>query len=96
MNDFTNIEYLKTGNFIQQRAYNVLMKYSIFELLQSFTPLLTGTIPIRINIENSDLDICCYYRKKGEFIEQLKQPGDPYEALLDYAQVLLHRKDNMK
>jgi hypothetical protein len=59
MIDFTNLDYLKSGNERQKRAYEVLEKYQIFEKLKPYSPVLAGTIPIEIDIENSDLDIIC-------------------------------------
>ena len=72
MIDFTNIAYLKIGNPIQVQAYNTLTQNSIIELLSEFDPILIGTIPININIENSDLDIICYWQNKTAFINKLK------------------------
>jgi hypothetical protein len=57
MIDFSTIEYLKTGNPRQIRAYEVLIQNKIFFNLAEFDPVLAGTIPINIDIENSDLDI---------------------------------------
>ncbi|WP_223605879.1 DUF4269 domain-containing protein [Chryseobacterium sp. OSA05B] len=59
MIDFTHIEYLKSGNERQKRAYDVLKKYKVFEKLKPYSPVLAGTIPIEIDIESSDLDIIC-------------------------------------
>lgn len=59
MIDFTKIDYLKEGNDKQKRAYEVLTKYRIFEILSYYSPILAGTIPIEIDIEGSDLDIIC-------------------------------------
>ncbi|PKF74829.1 DUF4269 domain-containing protein [Chryseobacterium sp. PMSZPI] len=59
MIDFTKIDYLKEGNERQKRAYEVLTKYKILEKLESYSPILAGTIPIEIDIEDSDLDIIC-------------------------------------
>ncbi|WP_223558904.1 DUF4269 domain-containing protein [Chryseobacterium lathyri] len=59
MIDFTNLDYLKSGNERQKRTYEVLEKYQIFEKLKPYSPVLAGTIPIEIDIENSDLDIIC-------------------------------------
>jgi hypothetical protein len=66
--NFDNIEYLKSGNSIQRKAYTVLQKSNIFSRLSEFTPILVGTIPIDINIESSDLDIICYWQNKDLFI----------------------------
>lgn len=59
MIDFTKIDYLKNGNERQKRAYEVLTRYQIFEKLKNYSPILAGTIPIEIDIEESDLDIIC-------------------------------------
>jgi len=72
MIDFTNIEYLKSGNHIQAEAYNTLTQNRILEVLSEFDPILVGTIPININIKNSDLDIICYWKDKTVFIEKVK------------------------
>ncbi|WP_100075132.1 DUF4269 domain-containing protein [Chryseobacterium camelliae] len=59
MIDFTAIDYLKEGNEIQRKAYEVLTRYRIFEKLKAYSPVLAGTIPIGIDVEGSDLDIIC-------------------------------------
>jgi len=66
MIDFTNLSYLKSGNERQKRAYEVLEKYQVFEKLKPYSPVLAGTIPIEIDIENSDLDIICEVDLKFE------------------------------
>ncbi|PIF46789.1 uncharacterized protein DUF4269 [Chryseobacterium sp. 52] len=59
MIDFTNLNYLKSGNEKQKRAFEVLEKYQVFEKLKAYSPVLAGTVPIGIDIESSDLDIIC-------------------------------------
>lgn len=71
MIDFTNIEYLKNGNSRQIEAYKSLTKNKVLETLSEFDPILAGTIPINIDIENSDLDIICYWQNKTEFITKI-------------------------
>lgn len=66
---FDNIEYLRNGNDKQRRAYRTLTENSVFEKLHLFSPILTGTIPIDIDTDESDLDIICQYKKKGKFIK---------------------------
>lgn len=73
MINFTNISYLKTGNEKQQKSYKVLAENDILEKLSSFAPTLVGTIPINIDIANSDLDIICYVPDKQPFISTLKR-----------------------
>ncbi len=65
--DFININYLKHGNKKQKNAYKVLKELDIFNVLRKFNPILVGTIPININIENSDLDIVCEVYDFKEF-----------------------------
>ncbi len=67
MIDFTKLDYLKVGNERQKRAYEVLEKYRIFEVLEHYSPILAGTIPIEIDVEGSDLDIICEVEDKIEF-----------------------------
>ena len=64
---FDDIRYLLAGNARQLAAYNLLLKYDVFGILQPFDPILAGTIPINIDIENSDLDIICCFADKDYF-----------------------------
>lgn len=57
--DWKNPSYLETGNERQRHAYAALLELKIFSRLAPFDPVLTGTIPIGIDIETSDLDIVC-------------------------------------
>lgn len=72
MPNFLNIDYLKQGTPKQVQAYAVLKEYSILSSLAAFEPVLIGTIPINIDIDNSDLDIICYWENKNAFLERLK------------------------
>ena len=56
---FLDIEYLKNGTKKQQMAYKRLKELNIFKELSDYKPLLAGTVPIRIDIEESDLDVIC-------------------------------------
>ncbi|WP_242117787.1 DUF4269 domain-containing protein [Aestuariivivens sediminicola] len=70
--DFTHIEYLRNGNSRQQSAYEELTSLSIFEHLRDYNPILTGTIPIGIDLPESDLDIICQCCDHVTFAETLK------------------------
>lgn len=70
-NLFFSIDYLQSGNERQQKAYQTLIKHRVMDRLKMFTPLLTGTIPIAIDIESSDLDVICCYKTEEEFKECL-------------------------
>lgn len=65
--NFDNIEYLQHGNDRQRQAYSVLTNNQVLSKLKQFDPVLAGTIPINIDIENSDLDIICCFADKQEF-----------------------------
>ena len=54
---FTSITYLQSGNDKQQKVYDVLNTLNIMEDLALYSPVLCGTIPIRIDTLQSDLDI---------------------------------------
>ena len=67
MINFKDISYLKSGNTKQQKAYYTLTKLDIFNILKTYNPVLTGTIPIEIDIADSDLDIACFTNDYEEF-----------------------------
>lgn len=71
MIDFEKLDYLKNGNELQQKAWRLLTQYEVFEKLEAFKPVLTGTIPIDIAIANSDLDIICCWTKDADFKQAL-------------------------
>lgn len=73
MIDFTRIDYLKSGNERQKKAFEVLTKYKIFKVLEFYSPILTGTVPIEIDIDESDLDIICEVKDKAEFEKYLNK-----------------------
>lgn len=66
--DFTNLDYLKTGNAKQQGIYDLLMGNQILDALAPFNPILVGTFPI-----NSDLDIICCWSDKAAFISTISK-----------------------
>lgn len=67
MNDFKNIDYLSVGNERQRQAYRELIDLNIFNLLKKYNPILAGTIPIEIDLPESDLDIICECEDHTEF-----------------------------
>ncbi|MDQ0257521.1 hypothetical protein J2S74_004979 [Evansella vedderi] len=54
---FLSIDYLKEGNPRQQLAYKAMHALGLLIDLEEYTPVLCGTLPINIDIDNSDLDI---------------------------------------
>lgn len=66
---FKNIDYLKNGNLKQQEAYNALSDLRVFEVLVQYKPIMVGTIPIEIDLDNSDIDIICKAQDLDKFDE---------------------------
>jgi len=64
---FDDIGYLASGTPRQQQAYQLLTQHKLMNILHEFNPVLVGTIPINIDIENSDLDIICCFSTKEDF-----------------------------
>lgn len=52
-----NLEYLKSGNEKQRRAFKVINQLNMMEDLKIYSPILCGTIPLSIDTASSDLDI---------------------------------------
>ncbi|WP_076570666.1 DUF4269 domain-containing protein [Salimicrobium salexigens] len=48
---------MKKGNKKQKDAYHTIKELCIFDELSIYNPVLCGTIPIGIDLDNSDLDI---------------------------------------
>jgi len=69
--DFDNIEYLRLGNEKQRLAYKTLTRNNVLTILQLFDPILAGTIPLSIDIENSDLDIICCCKDSFVFMKTI-------------------------
>jgi hypothetical protein len=59
MSKWKDMRYLQAGNSRQQRAYAVLQELAIATVLRDFDPVLAGTIPLGIDLPESDLDIIC-------------------------------------
>jgi hypothetical protein len=57
--DWTTIKHLREGGARQRNAYRLLAELAIMEVLQPYAPLVVGTIPIGIDLPESDIDIIC-------------------------------------
>jgi hypothetical protein len=71
--NFQSIQYLKTGTARQRKAYTVLERNGILQKLRSYSPILAGTIPLNIDIEESDLDILCCFSDVDQFVRDIRQ-----------------------
>jgi uncharacterized protein DUF4269 len=58
---------LSQGTARQQEAYRALQNLDIFNILETYTPFLAGTIPLGIDVPGSDLDIICEARDLDGF-----------------------------
>ncbi|MGG1661284.1 DUF4269 domain-containing protein [Brevibacillus sp. NRS-1366] len=59
MSDWLDLSYLRTGTNRQRQAWEAIQQTGIMALLQPYTPVLAGTIPLCIDRDDSDLDIIC-------------------------------------
>jgi len=57
--NWKDISYLNYGNVKQKKIYEILINTKVLDILNDYIPVLVGTIPIGIDIENSDIDIVC-------------------------------------
>ena len=64
---FENILYLSIGTTTQRKCYRILEQSKIMEVLKDMNPIVVGTIPININVENSDIDIVCEVQDYSNF-----------------------------
>ncbi|KAA0766516.1 DUF4269 domain-containing protein [Bacillus sp. SH5-2] len=77
---FTSITYLQYGNDKQQKVYDVLNELNIIEDLSLYDPVLCGTIPIRIDTPQSDLDIVMEVHKFNAFEQEMRSLYGSYEG----------------
>lgn len=69
--NFEGIEYLKNGTAKQRRVHEVLSTKGIFDKLAAFDPVVVGTIPIGIDLHDSDIDICCCFEDEESFVNSV-------------------------
>lgn len=77
--DWFNCAYLRQGSPRQQAAYAALEDLKVFTHLHPYSPVLTGTIPLDIETEHSDLDIICEARDLPTFEGHLNTIFGRYE-----------------
>ena len=81
-NHFLNLAYLNEGNSRQQLAYKLLKSMKLWQILEDYTPVLAGTIPIGIDIKGSDLDILCEVSEFDTFKVLVQKAFSAYEDFL--------------
>lgn len=77
---FTSITYLQSGNDKQQKVYDVMNKLNIMADLALYSPVLCGTIPIRIDTLHSDLDIVMEVHNYDVFEQEIRSLYGSYEG----------------
>jgi len=60
----------------------LLHKLEIFDYLKNYTPILTGTIPIEIDLPDSDLDIICECKDHISFAKDLTDNFGEYLGIV--------------
>ncbi|MFA1819779.1 DUF4269 domain-containing protein [Virgibacillus oceani] len=67
------INYFKTENEKQKRAYKVIQSLHLMNDLKEFTPILCGTIPLGIDVDSSDLDIIMEVNDFPRFEQKIRK-----------------------
>ncbi|QOS99065.1 DUF4269 domain-containing protein [Brevibacterium sp. JNUCC-42] len=104
-------DYLQIGNDRQKQAFIVLQELELFNQLSIYDPVLTGTIPLGIDIATSDLDIICQVgcsefdqfthevvNLYGDCTDFQLDGEDPYDRMLqlyDYSDIKLLEMMNL-
>jgi len=83
-----DIRYLATGTESQQRAFAVLNRLGILDVIAPFDAVLIGTFPIDLDIPGSDLDIACSVADLDTLAAQLTVLYGSYQS---YA---MHRSEH--
>lgn len=69
--NWKDISYLNSGSAIQKKAFKSINELQILELLKEYSPIVTGTIPIGISIDSSDVDITCRFMDADKFEKKM-------------------------
>ncbi|MFC7679426.1 DUF4269 domain-containing protein [Paenibacillus sp. GCM10028914] len=84
--NFNELTYLKFGNQKQQEVYKIMTELQLMEKLREFDPILVGTIPLAIDLPESDLDVICYVSDLRYFREVIKERlGDTHKLHFSYS-----------
>ncbi|MBW5467366.1 DUF4269 domain-containing protein [Brevibacillus formosus] len=67
MRNWHDLSYLGRGSMRQKAAWEVIQQTHIMEVLSDYRPVLAGTIPLDIDVAQSDLDIICESHDLDQF-----------------------------
>lgn len=79
--DFTTRGYLASGTARQRLAHEALTSLGILGELSQYSAILCGTIPIDLDIPDSDLDIICHAADLDAFEADVRRL---YEAMASF------------
>lgn len=71
--EWITIEYLMFGSLRQRAAHNALTSAGVMQQLAPWCPVLAGTIPLGIDLPESDLDILCEVWAFEPFLLRLRE-----------------------
>ncbi|MGN7470471.1 DUF4269 domain-containing protein [Brevibacillus sp. SAFN-007a] len=78
--NWRDLSYLHSGTPKQKAAGRAIEQSAIMQRLQAFDPVLTGTIPLDIDIATSDLDIICESHDLDQFAEAARASYATHEG----------------
>lgn len=78
------ISELKQGTQAQKLAYHAISSTRIMEKLSEFNPVLAGTIPIDLDLPNSDLDFICQAENLQRFCQIVTSLFGCYDGFTSY------------
>ncbi len=78
--DWTDLSYLQNGNEKQQYVFTLLQETNIMNILSKYQPIVVGTIPIGLDIEESDIDIICEAKDIRALKQNLEKEFDTYHS----------------
>lgn len=79
---FYALDSLSKGTAVQRSASQCLSDLRIMQSLEAYTPVVCGTIPLRIDIAGSDIDIIC---EADDFVKLEQLLRKQYAALSAFA-----------
>ncbi|MBF0577546.1 DUF4269 domain-containing protein [Dysgonomonas sp. GY617] len=81
--NFRDIEYLKAGTDKQKLCYRILKEIKVLDVLYDYNPIAVGTIPIAIDVDESDIDIVCCAENLPEIRDVVRLHYSTYNMFSD-------------
>jgi hypothetical protein len=70
--EFRDLSYLAAGSPRQRRVGRLLIEHGVLDRLSGHDPVLAGTIPLGVDLPESDLDILCRAEDPDRFLEAVR------------------------